>query len=185
MGEWRYISTILDLRCRWMWVVSFTPLPLYSREKISLCWLDGRQIRSRCCREEKNLAGAGNWTPAVQPVSHRYNDWVIQTTTKLVYRHHLLLIKNSTSSNFNFSLITVLPYLKGTSTQGTVGTVWEPSKQDKMFYCPLSTHTHTHTHTCTHAPFCLIFLFLWVVNPMTVSLGSITQYWAAQNSVQH
>jgi hypothetical protein len=29
MGEWRYISIFLDLGTRWVWVVSFTPLPLY------------------------------------------------------------------------------------------------------------------------------------------------------------
>jgi hypothetical protein len=28
MGEWRYSSTILDFVTRWMWNVSYTPLPL-------------------------------------------------------------------------------------------------------------------------------------------------------------
>jgi hypothetical protein len=31
MGGWRYSFTILDLGTRWRWVVSFPPLPLYSR----------------------------------------------------------------------------------------------------------------------------------------------------------
>jgi hypothetical protein len=33
MGEWMYSSTILDSGTRWRWVVIFTPLPLYPREK--------------------------------------------------------------------------------------------------------------------------------------------------------
>jgi hypothetical protein len=36
MVEWRYKYTILGLGARWRWMVSFTPLPLYSREKSSL-----------------------------------------------------------------------------------------------------------------------------------------------------
>jgi hypothetical protein len=33
MREWRHSSTVLDLGTRWKWVVSFTPLPLYTRGK--------------------------------------------------------------------------------------------------------------------------------------------------------
>jgi len=35
MRAWRCKSTHLNLGCRWRWVVSFTPLPLYPRERIS------------------------------------------------------------------------------------------------------------------------------------------------------
>jgi hypothetical protein len=34
MVEWRYISTILDLRTRWRGVVIFTPRLLYPRRRI-------------------------------------------------------------------------------------------------------------------------------------------------------
>jgi hypothetical protein len=33
MGEWRCISSILDLSTIWRWVVSFTPQPLYLWEE--------------------------------------------------------------------------------------------------------------------------------------------------------
>jgi hypothetical protein len=36
IGEWRYSSSILDLGGRWMWVVSFTPQPLYHSGKPSV-----------------------------------------------------------------------------------------------------------------------------------------------------
>jgi hypothetical protein len=42
MGEWRYSSTILDLGIRWMWVVSVTPRPLYSRGGVTgTRWIGG------------------------------------------------------------------------------------------------------------------------------------------------
>jgi hypothetical protein len=42
MGEWWYSSTILDLGTRWRWVVSFTPQPLYPKEKApSTHWKGG------------------------------------------------------------------------------------------------------------------------------------------------
>jgi hypothetical protein len=43
MGKWRYGSTILDLGTRWRWVVSFTPLPLYTRGKSPRYPLDWEQ----------------------------------------------------------------------------------------------------------------------------------------------
>jgi hypothetical protein len=42
MGEWRYISTIHDLGTRRMWVVNFTPRPLYPRGGASgTHWIGG------------------------------------------------------------------------------------------------------------------------------------------------
>jgi hypothetical protein len=73
MDEWRYSSTILDLGTRWRRVVSFTPRPLYprgNRPRYPLYRrLGGPQSRSERHGEEKNLASAGNRTPAVQPVA--------------------------------------------------------------------------------------------------------------------
>jgi hypothetical protein len=59
MGEQRYSSSILDFGTRWRWVVSFTPRPLYSREK-SPRYILGRRLgepqsSSGCYGEEKNL----------------------------------------------------------------------------------------------------------------------------------
>jgi hypothetical protein len=72
MGKRSYSSTIHDLGTRWGWVVSFTPRPFYPREKSPRYPLEtrlgGPQSRSGRCGEEKNLASAGNRTPAVQPV---------------------------------------------------------------------------------------------------------------------
>jgi hypothetical protein len=56
-GEWRHSSTIPDLGTRWRWVVSFTPLSLYSRGKSPSYplyrRLGGPQRRSGHCGVEK------------------------------------------------------------------------------------------------------------------------------------
>jgi hypothetical protein len=80
IGEWRYLSTILDLGTRWRWVVRFTAWPLYPLGKRSRYPLDrrlrGPQSRSgRCGVQEKSLAPAGNPTPAAQPIARRDTDW--------------------------------------------------------------------------------------------------------------
>jgi hypothetical protein len=58
LGEWRHISTHCDLDTRWMWVVSFTPRPLYPLGKSPWYPLDrrlgGPQSRSGRGGEEKN-----------------------------------------------------------------------------------------------------------------------------------
>jgi hypothetical protein len=42
MREWRYSFTILDLRTSWLWVISFTLLPLYPRKNLPRYSLDIR-----------------------------------------------------------------------------------------------------------------------------------------------
>jgi hypothetical protein len=63
MEEWEYSSTILELDARWSWVVSFTPRPLYPRERRPRYPLDrtlnGLQSRSGRCGEENNFAMPG------------------------------------------------------------------------------------------------------------------------------
>jgi hypothetical protein len=54
-------------------MVSFMPRPLYPRYPLDKR-LGGPQNKPGRCGEEKNLAPAGNPTPAVQPVVHRYTD---------------------------------------------------------------------------------------------------------------
>jgi hypothetical protein len=42
MREWRYSSTILDLGTSWRWAISFTPQPLYLRERVhGTHWIGG------------------------------------------------------------------------------------------------------------------------------------------------
>jgi hypothetical protein len=64
VGEWRFSSTSLDLGIGWWLVVSFTPLPLYSRGKSPRYTQDGRlggpQGRSGRCGKENNIAPTGN-----------------------------------------------------------------------------------------------------------------------------
>jgi hypothetical protein len=71
--EWTYRSSVLDVGTRWRWMVSFTPLPLYSRGKSPRYPLyrrmGGPQSPSGHCGEEKNLAPAGNRTRAYQLVA--------------------------------------------------------------------------------------------------------------------
>jgi hypothetical protein len=64
MGQWRYITIIIDLGTRWKWVASFTFRQLYSRGKSPRNRLGrrlgGPKIRSGLFGEEKYLAPAGN-----------------------------------------------------------------------------------------------------------------------------
>jgi hypothetical protein len=66
---------IFNLGISWRWIVSFTPRPLYPRDKSSRFPLDrrlgGPQRLSGCAGEEKNSHHypTGNWTPVVQPVA--------------------------------------------------------------------------------------------------------------------
>jgi hypothetical protein len=63
MGEWRHISTFLDLGNGWRWMFSFTPLSLYPRRRSSQCRLkkrlSGPQRQFWCCREKKILPMPG------------------------------------------------------------------------------------------------------------------------------
>jgi hypothetical protein len=72
MGEWKYSFPILGLGTRWKWVISFTPLPLYPRGNNPQYPLDRRLGGPR--NREKSFAPAGNRTPDVQPLPHRYPD---------------------------------------------------------------------------------------------------------------
>jgi hypothetical protein len=80
MGKWRCSYTILDLGTRWRWMVSFTPLSLYLREKRPqypiYMRLGGPQSRPRSCGGETNLLPL----PRVGP---RTSSTTIAITTKL------------------------------------------------------------------------------------------------------
>jgi hypothetical protein len=76
----RHSSTILDFGNRWRWLVAHAPAALPSRNRSRypldrrLC---GPKNRSGWCGEKKNIALAGNQTPAVQPVARQYTDLAI------------------------------------------------------------------------------------------------------------
>jgi hypothetical protein len=71
-------SITFDLIISWRRVVSFTPLPFYSRYP-----LDKKQCRpqsrSKRC-EEKNISPDGIRTLVVQPITRHYTDWAIPIT---------------------------------------------------------------------------------------------------------
>jgi hypothetical protein len=92
MEEWKYSSTILDRGTRWRWVVSLTPQPLYPRYPLDRR-LGGPQSWPGRYAEEKNLAPAGNRTPAVQPVARRYTDWVIPTPISPVCSNSISVVE--------------------------------------------------------------------------------------------
>jgi hypothetical protein len=83
MEEWRYSSIFLVVGTRWGWVVSFTPLPLYSRGKSTRYPLDrslgGPQSRSGRSGEGKKSSIAENRSRTFQPVARHYTDWAIPT----------------------------------------------------------------------------------------------------------
>jgi hypothetical protein len=62
------------------WVISFTPRPIYSRERASCIHCIRRWVGPRAGLDavgEKSLTLAGNWSPVVQPVAHHHTDWAI------------------------------------------------------------------------------------------------------------
>jgi hypothetical protein len=77
-GEWMYCSTHFYLGIRWRWVVSFTPRPLYPRERKRPSYpldrrLVGPQSRSGHGGEEKNSQPLQGFEPPImQPVAQRY-----------------------------------------------------------------------------------------------------------------
>jgi hypothetical protein len=80
---------ILDLGTKWMWVVSFTPRPLYRQGKSPWYPLDkrmgGPQSRSGRGSEKKNSQlppGMEPRTPIVQPIAQRCTDWAITAIIK-------------------------------------------------------------------------------------------------------
>jgi hypothetical protein len=59
MGEWRYISVILNLGTRWIRVVSFKPLSLYTPRGYSQTgWAP--ELFLKLFRREKSLFATGN-----------------------------------------------------------------------------------------------------------------------------
>jgi hypothetical protein len=81
VGEWKYSSIIFDFDTRRRLVFSFTPRPVYLREKsprfsFYMSWV-GPQLVWTLFRREKSLALTGNRTPAFQHIARHYTDWAI------------------------------------------------------------------------------------------------------------
>jgi hypothetical protein len=74
-GKCRY-SSILDHAIRWRWVMSFAPQPPYSQEDRTGQDRTGQEVGwtpEPMCTLWSRAKSAGNLTPAVQPVAHRYS----------------------------------------------------------------------------------------------------------------
>jgi hypothetical protein len=106
MGEWRYISTILDPSTRRRWVVSFTHWLLYPWGSSPQYPLDrrlgGPQSWSGFYGEEKNLAPVGNYIPAVPPLASCYTDWATGSfliLLQLQFSHVVSLLHTQLSSH--------------------------------------------------------------------------------------
>jgi hypothetical protein len=91
-GSWCIDPLFLDLDTSWRWLVSFTPLPLYSRGKSLRYPLDrrlgGPQSRSGRSGEEKILhpTKTRNSDPSVvQPVASHYIDYDIPAHSICMY----------------------------------------------------------------------------------------------------
>jgi hypothetical protein len=91
MREWRYSSNILVLGTRWRSVVIFTLRQLYPKERVRQYPFDrrlgGPQSPYGPCKEEKNLAPAGNQTQAVQLTARWHTDWSIPTRYKYLQEY--------------------------------------------------------------------------------------------------
>jgi len=80
---------ILILSNRWMWVVSFTPRPLYLRGNSPGTCLIAGQVGSRAYmdalvkRKIPVIAFEGNWTPVVQTVAY-FLYWLNHSYTSLL-----------------------------------------------------------------------------------------------------
>jgi hypothetical protein len=68
MGEWRYISTVLNLGTVQRLMVIFTPLPLYPGGKSPSYSLGGPQSRAGYYGEEKNMLPLPGIEPPVASV---------------------------------------------------------------------------------------------------------------------
>jgi hypothetical protein len=127
MGEWRYISIILDLALDGGEWSADTPQPLFPRGNSSppryplYRRLGGFQGLSGRYGMEKNLAHVGNWTSVVQSVAHHYTDWAIPN--------------NNTNNNNNLrGLLSVGPFgLENLFDHLFIGLLWFPFP--RKWYC--------------------------------------------------
>jgi hypothetical protein len=80
MRQWRYSSTILDLRTGWRWVVSFTPGRIITREWAPRTSRVGNEWTTELIwlvwRREKAFV-ARNWTQIDQHIAQCCIDWII------------------------------------------------------------------------------------------------------------
>jgi hypothetical protein len=68
----------LDFGTSWRWMVSFTPLPLYPRERALGTHFIGGWVDPRAGLDDMDPTGTRTPAPlVVQPVASRYTDWAI------------------------------------------------------------------------------------------------------------
>jgi hypothetical protein len=95
----------LDLGTNWRWVVSFTPLPLYPRERAPDTHFIGGWVDPRAGLDDTEkwkfftLPGLEIPPPlVVQPVGSRYTDWAIPVPHSPIRLHGVMLNKLSTGT---------------------------------------------------------------------------------------
>jgi hypothetical protein len=93
MGEWMYDRHFLDLGTSWRWVVSFTPRPLYPRERDTGTHFIRGLVDPRAglddMEKRKFFTLPGLELPpllVVQPVASCYTDWAIPAQSSENYK---------------------------------------------------------------------------------------------------
>jgi hypothetical protein len=135
----------LDLDTRWRWVVSFTPRPLYHRERaLGTHWIGGwvgPQSQSGQHGEEKILDHTGTQTlepSVVQPIASHYTNYAIPSPLSKIHIYNLT--QNYIYANF-------LGYM------------------EYFFYTSIATHCYFHQDPWCYVKTTSIFLsFPYSVN---------------------
>jgi hypothetical protein len=91
---WRHMGSILDLGTRWRWVVSFTPQPLYPREKSPRIHIIILRSQVRSC----GICGGQSATRALVSIasSHYTNCY---TLIHPIIRHYIVSIQTVSLNN--------------------------------------------------------------------------------------
>jgi hypothetical protein len=100
MGEWRYISTFLNLGNRW-WVISFTPRPFYPLETAPstqwiVRWVDFR-AGLYCVKRKKKPRSL----PGIEPRFLGHSTWSLVTILSELYVKE----KNSLHDSVRYTLL--------------------------------------------------------------------------------
>jgi hypothetical protein len=80
MGRRVTTPLILNLGTRWMWVVNFTPWPLYPRSHWPEGWVSSRASQDISCPTRI-------WTQAIQPTASHYTCYTAPASSKLPSHH--------------------------------------------------------------------------------------------------
>jgi hypothetical protein len=120
------LPSFLDLGTRWRWVVSFTPQPLYPKERTpGTQWIGGwvgpRAVLDAVKRKIPSPRRQSNpRTPIIQPVAQRYTDWAITALIKATV-HFEFIPQGQTVNQAYYVEILKLCVEKGLNFGPTIG----------------------------------------------------------------